>query len=108
MKYDNVNPSHYKDGDKEVWEMMIDVYGLDAYLNFCLLNAFKYRMRAGKKQGADYSDDIKKAIWYETQAKKLKNESNHLQKRVCEGRTAPHFHSNSTIENQGWQFANDD
>ena len=64
MKYDNINPSHYKDGDKEVWQMMIDVYGLEAYLNFCMLNAFKYRMRAGKKEGADYTDDIKKAIWF--------------------------------------------
>ncbi len=53
MKYDNVNPSHYKDGDKEVWEMMIDVFGLEAYLSFCKVNAFKYRMRAGKKDGAD-------------------------------------------------------
>lgn len=108
MQYDNINPAHYKDGDKEVWEMMIDIYGLDAYLNFCLLNAFKYRMRAGKKHGAEYSDDIKKAIWYETQAKKLKNESNNLQERVREGRSTSYFSSNSTIENQRWQFSNND
>ena len=109
MKYDNVNPSHYKDGDKEVWEMMIDVFGLEAYLSFCKVNAFKYRMRAGKKDGADYTDDIKKAIWYETQAKELKqNESNHLQDGVRQGRTAPYYCSNCTQPHTEWQFSNND
>ena len=109
MKYDNVNPSHYKDGDKEVWQMMIDVFGLEAYLNFCMVNAFKYRMRAGKKEGADYSDDIKKALWYEKQAKELKNnESNDLQNGLRQGLTTPHYSSDSTFSNPEWQFSNDD
>ena len=108
MKYDNINPSHYKDGDKEVWQMMIDVYGLEAYLNFCILNSFKYRMRAGKKEGADYTDDIKKAIWYETQANKLKNGSNDIQERLREGHSTPYYSSVSTHADQGWQFSNDD
>jgi len=109
MKYDNVNPSHYKDGDKEVWQMMINVFGLEAYLNFCMVNAFKYRMRAGKKEGEEYTDDIKKALWYETQAKQLKeNESNDLQNSIRQGRTTPHYSSDSTFSNPEWQFSNDD
>ena len=60
-EYDNVNPAHYKSGDKEVWEMMIDVFGKEKYLAFCELNAFKYRMRAGKK-----------AVWYESQMDQVK------------------------------------
>lgn len=110
MKYDNVNPSHYKDGDKEVWQMMVDVFGVEAYMNFCKLNAFKYRMRAGKKEGSYMGDDIKKAMWYERQILELKNknESNHLQERVRKGRPASHYNSDSTIEDQRWQFSNDD
>ena len=71
-EYDNVNPAHYKSGDKEVWEMMIDVFGKEKYLAFCELNAFKYRMRAGKKPSALVLDEISKAMWYETQIEELK------------------------------------
>jgi len=65
MNQDAINPGHYKGFTKEVWEMMVDIYGEEAFLNFCELNAFKYRMRAGKKEGASIEQDIKKAIWYE-------------------------------------------
>lgn len=69
--YDNINPQHYKSDDKEVWEMMRDLYGLQAFLNFCKLNAFKYRMRAGKKPSSSFYDDINKALWYENKIKEL-------------------------------------
>ncbi len=69
-----VSPSHYK-GELEVWQMMIAVYGLQAYLNFCDLNAFKYRMRAGKKPGNDAAQDIAKAQWYERKAEELRNDN---------------------------------
>ena len=67
MSYDSINPDHYKQGDKEVWQMMIDCFGEEAYINFCRLNAFKYRMRAGKKPNELSDDDIQKALWYEKQ-----------------------------------------
>ena len=66
-----VNPAHYKSGEIEVWQMMVKVYGVEAYLNFAKLNAFKYRMRAGLKAGADVQTDINKALWYESKIKEL-------------------------------------
>ena len=66
MSCDNINPDHYKKHGKEVWMMMIDIYGPEAYLHFCQLNAFKYRMRAGSKPTSEASEDIKKAEWYES------------------------------------------
>ena len=68
---DKVNPAHYKSGELEVWQMMVKVYGVEAYLNFAKLNAFKYRMRAGLKAGADVHTDINKALWYESKIKEL-------------------------------------
>ena len=65
----SVNPEHYKQGDKEVWQMMIELFGVEAFKNFCKLNAFKYRMRAGYKD--DAKQDINKAIWYEKKLKEL-------------------------------------
>lgn len=75
-RVDQVNPSHYKAGEMEVWQMMIKVYGVEAYLNFAKLNAFKYRMRAGLKTGADVQTDINKALWYEQKIKELTEKSN--------------------------------
>lgn len=67
---DQVNsPSHYNNQGKEVWEMMIDLYGKDKFVAFCELNAFKYRMRAGYK--GDTLEDIEKAKWYESKMKEI-------------------------------------
>lgn len=57
---DKVNhPSHYCDGKIEVIEFIED-----KKLDFHLANAVKYICRAGKKEGALWSEDIEKAIWY--------------------------------------------
>ena len=64
------SPKHYNVNDKEVWQMMIDVFGKEAFVNFCALNAFKYRMRAGHK--GDAKEDIDKALWYEAKMKELR------------------------------------
>lgn len=63
-EYDFVQPGHYKKGDKEVWEIMIDIFGQEKFESFCLLNAFKYISRAGNKPGDDFKQDINKAVWY--------------------------------------------
>lgn len=68
-----VRPDHYK-GEKEVWEMMIDIWGVDRFITFCEINAFKYRMRAGKKT-KDPTVDLEKARWYEGKAEELKRRS---------------------------------
>lgn len=51
------HPTHYQGIKHEA----IDVIE-DFNLNFCLGNAVKYILRAGKKE--DMVQDLKKAIWY--------------------------------------------
>ena len=71
-KYDHVNPDHYKTNDKEVWEYMIEIYGLDKFIAFCELNVFKYSMRVGRKPGATVEDDLGKIKWYAEKIKELR------------------------------------
>lgn len=55
------HPAHYGGGSNpfeaikviEAWE-----------LNFCLGNAVKYVLRAGRKPNTDAVEDLKKARWY--------------------------------------------
>ena len=70
-KTDLVNPDHYKSNSKEVWEMMVDIWGVDAFKSHCEMTAFKYRMRMGKKEGQLAEIDLKKAEWYESKMKEL-------------------------------------
>lgn len=60
---DSVNhPSHYnRDNSMECIDEMIAVFGVEAVKNFCLLNVWKYRYRAGDKNG---QEDLKKSDWY--------------------------------------------
>lgn len=71
-EYDYINPSHYKKGDKQVYEMMIDIWGVDTYIKHCEMCAFKYRMRLGEKPDQPVERDLDKARWYETKAKELR------------------------------------
>ena len=58
------HPAHYNDYDVEVIEMMERIFGHEAVINFCRLNAFKYRMRAGHKDGNSLTQDLNKERWY--------------------------------------------
>lgn len=62
------HPDHYKEGGFEV----IDIINAYSHVrgSFALGNAVKYILRAGKKDPAKYTEDLKKAIWY------LQNEVN--------------------------------
>lgn len=74
-KADTVNhPQHYTSGDIECIDAMESAYGLDAVMNFCKCNAFKYIWRFDKKNN---DEDIEKSKWYlnkyrELEAKKRK------------------------------------
>lgn len=70
-EYNHINPTHYNLGDKEVWEVMISVYGLQEFLIFCKLNAFKYRMRMGKKPDQSIDREYQKMKWYEDKIREL-------------------------------------
>lgn len=64
-KSDNVNhPEHYQ-GKRECIDIMRVMFGDEAVKGFCKCNAFKYRFRAGKKEGNSAEQDIQKAVWYE-------------------------------------------
>lgn len=63
--YEEVNhPQHYNNYDVEVIDMMEKVFGKEATITFCKLNAFKYRMRAGTKPGQSADKDLNKERWY--------------------------------------------
>ena len=70
--YEEVNhPSHYNNYDVEVIDMMEKVFGREATITFCKLNAFKYRMRAGTKPGQSADKDLNKERWYLNKKKEL-------------------------------------
>ena len=58
------HPDHYQ-GKYECIDLMRTMFGDDAVIGFCECNAYKYRFRAGKKEGEDAQKDIAKAEWYE-------------------------------------------
>ena len=61
-QHDNVNhPAHYQ-GKNECIDVMVAMFGKEAVKHFCMCNAYKYRFRADRKNGAE---DIEKAEWYE-------------------------------------------
>jgi len=72
-KYDYINPSHYKRYPKESIDMIEDIFGIEKTIDFCIINAFKYRMRMGTKPEEPIERDLEKEIWYLNKAKELKN-----------------------------------
>lgn len=59
------HPSHYQ-GKNECIDVMLAMFGVEAVKGFCKCNAYKYRFRAGQKEGNSAEQDIEKAEWYET------------------------------------------
>lgn len=68
------HPAHYQKGGKECIDVMIEDFGKEAVVAFCKLNAFKYRWRAGLKEGNTADTDEAKAQWYEKKAEELCSE----------------------------------
>jgi hypothetical protein len=66
------SPTHYNTYEKEVIDMMVDIYGKEKVAIFCEINAFKYRMRMGTKPGQDVSRDLDKEKWYLDKKNELK------------------------------------
>ena len=55
-------PPHYcREDAMECIDEMVVVFGAEIVANFCLCNVWKYRYRAGQKNG---EQDIKKSDWY--------------------------------------------
>lgn len=70
--HDNVSrPAHYtREGAMECIDEMLLVFGTEAVKNFCLLNAWKYRYRAAKKNG---DEDMRKSDWYMAKYRELED-----------------------------------
>ena len=76
---DNVNhPAHYETGKFECIEVMLETQGVEAVLNFCQCNAFKYLYRAKRKDFTDGTDALRqlKAKRSETLREIKKNYTN--------------------------------
>lgn len=71
--YDYINPDHYKQGEKETWEMMLEIWGKKAFITHCQMTAYKYMQRLGKKPDNPIEQDLKKAKWYLDKAEELLN-----------------------------------
>lgn len=79
---DMVNhPPHYTNGPRHsVCGSAIEVIDITEDFNFCLGNALKYIMRAGKKDPQKYVEDLEKSVFYinreiaNAKAKEAKNE----------------------------------
>jgi hypothetical protein len=56
---DKINPSHYKNHPSG-----IEVIEITEMLDFCVGNAVKYVLRAGKKDTETTETDLQKALWY--------------------------------------------
>ena len=67
------HPSHYQKDGKECIDVMLELYGIQAVIHFCECNAFKYRWRAGLKNGESAEVDLNKAKWYENYRENLIN-----------------------------------
>lgn len=71
--YDYINPNHYKQGEKETWEMMLEIWGKEAFIKHCEITAYKYIQRLGAKPNNSIEQDLEKARWYLNKAYDLKN-----------------------------------
>lgn len=68
---DKVNhPKHYTQYPIEVIDMIIKIFGIEKSIDYCTINAFKYRMRLGHKD--DINQDLAKEQWYLNKAKELR------------------------------------
>lgn len=63
--YDPVNrPGHYLQGGIETIDFIQAKLGDEGLVAYCMGNALKYISRAGQKEPENFSQDLKKAIWY--------------------------------------------
>lgn len=69
------HPSHYnKEGKKECWDEMIEIFGPEAVVIFDVLSAYKYQYRAGLKDGNPEEQDLEKIKNYMKHASDILDE----------------------------------
>lgn len=72
MKEAVEHPKHYNNYPIEVIDMMLSIWGKEKVIDFCLLSAFKYRMRLGLKDNIE--QDLAKEQWYLNKIQELKEQ----------------------------------
>lgn len=73
------HPQHYrKEGRKECWEEMEEIFGIDSVIDYDILSAYKYLYRAGLKEGNPKEQDIAKIRSYVEHAEELKKKNRYL------------------------------
>lgn len=55
------HPEHYKRNGKECYKCMVEEFGVKAVVDFFICSAYKYRWRAGFKEGNSKEQDLAKA-----------------------------------------------
>lgn len=63
IEKDDVSSMPYYDDDLKPIDAMLQQFGKQAVMSFCLCNAFKYLWRCNKKHETPI-EDINKAMWY--------------------------------------------
>lgn len=66
------HPTHYNTHECECIVEMYILFGVDKFIDFCTMNAWKYRYRAGRKAGSAYDQDNAKADRYIEYARRAK------------------------------------
>lgn len=66
------HPTHYNTHERECIVEMYILFGVDKFIDFCTMNAWKYRYRAGSKQGSPAAQDNAKADRYIEYAKRAR------------------------------------
>lgn len=61
---DPTNPAHYRDGQEEAIDRIRHALTPQEFEGYCLGNAMKYEIRAGKKGDNPVEQDLAKAHWY--------------------------------------------
>lgn len=73
---DPVNhPSHYDTGKFECIDVMVETMGIDATMEFCVCNAFKYLYRHKRKNGIQDLEKAKRYIEKYIDLQSVKNEN---------------------------------
>lgn len=67
------HPKHYnKEGRRECWDEMMEIFGPEAVMIFDILSAYKYHYRAGLKDGNPTEQDLEKIKNYMSHADKMR------------------------------------
>lgn len=74
-EYDFINPDHYKGSvsgfNMDAIDIMEKVFGKEEVMQWCIMTAFKYRLRLGKKPNESIERDLQKEEWYLKKAQEL-------------------------------------